>query len=785
MNARHALLHWIAAAVVGLVVGVFAAPLLEAPEPIAARGPRLEERASLDTGSAPRAATFDAAVDGPSARAPSTFESGDVVLSPAALSRAIADVSRPVVATTEGEGVIRGSVTDRRGAPLAGVVIRASRGEKSWYVKDPTERGLGDFEDEPLEVALERSAKEWAELRTERRSTRTGSDGRFTIDGLDPEAQYQLVARVAGYEVERVGGDGGHVSPGTEVTFVGRVLGFVDIALVDAAGTAIEEGVVTVFRGQQPQHFTWKASAPQLRLEPGGVEMRAFASVKSVTWSNDAALDAELASERTHVRIEAGASTPLTLVVAPRSGVRAEIVAPPGVATNQFFTRLAPVPDDATDLDEVLKNGGQRQRFNSNSRFWMDLAPGRYVVGVLDSTNTVLGRETVEVAGTIVDVAVVCSEPSADDALRVRALDPTGQPIVGFQLNYTLRSGSGSSSSNLSAMRWDGVTGVFRLPEGSSERESGNGEYSLELRADDPAFGRATVKLERGVRDAVLQFQETGVLEVVVSGLATSGLAGRLTVVVVPVAEDEGARRMRNYYGGFGGGNQRTLSLDGRATFDALTPGRYTVQLQVSRNEWETQNATSQEVDVTVGRTSITLDAPVLHRVVVVAPGLPEGTHVSLSRKQAGANESMRYFGGGNSAQTDANGRAVFAEVAGGNYIVSANGAASTIEIVVPCADVLFEARVPDALRISIADIEGLMHAAGLRSGDLLIAVEGNDPKSATQLQQLVYGARDDAPLRVTALRNGSAQEYTIGVPESGTRRSKLGGSFRQVLRDA
>lgn len=789
MNARHALLHWIAAALVGLVVGILAAPLFEAPEPIAARGPRTSEKAAADVGGVARSAGVEGAADFVNVRAPSTVESGADVLSEAALSRAIADVARPVVAsTTDGDGVITGSVTDRSGNPLADVVIRASRGDNSWYVEDPSQRGLGDFADEPLEDALERSAKSWAESRTKRRNTHTDSAGRFTIDGLDPKGQYHLVARLAGYEVERAGGnDGdGYVTPGTEVSFVGRVLGFVDVTIVDAAGAALEEGVVTVFRGQQPQHYTWKAASPQLRLEPGGVELRAFASVKSVTWSNDGALDAELAGERTHVRVEAGANAPLTLVVAPRTGVRARIVAPPGVATEQFFMRLAPLPDDATEIDDLLKNGAQRQRWFSNTRYWMDLAPGSYVVGVLDGSSTVLGHETVEVTDAIVDVAVVCTEPSADDALRVRALDPKGQPIVGFELNYSQRSGSGGSSSNLTAMRWDGVTGVFRLPDGTLERESGDGEYSLELRADDAAFGRATVKLERGVRDAVLQFQETGVLEVVVSGIATSGLAGRLSVVVTPVEDETSRRRRQNnyYYGSFGGGNQRMLALDGRATFDTLTPGRYTVQLHVTRNEWEMQNVASQEVDVTVGRASVAFDAPVLHRVVVVAPSLPAGTHVSLQRKE-GSGENTRYLGGGNSAATDANGRAVLEEVAAGNYLVSANGAASSIEIVVPCADVLFDARVPDALRVTIADIEGLMHAAGLRSGDLVIAVEGNDPKSAAQLQQLVYGARDDAPLRVTALRDGSAQEFTIGVPESGSRRSKLGGSFRQVLRDA
>jgi protocatechuate 3,4-dioxygenase beta subunit len=784
MNARHALVHWIVAALVGLVVGVFAAPLLDAPEPVVARGPRGGEQAANDQKTAPRTAALDAAADVASSRAPSTVESGDVVISEAALARAVADVARPTVAAVEGTGVIKGSVMDRRGAPLAGVAIRATRGDDSWYVEDPAQRGLADFTDEPLEVALDRSAKAWAESRTERRNTRTDSAGRFTLDGLDPDAQYHVVARMAGYEVERAGGDGGYVAPGAEVSFVARVLGLVDVAIVDAAGAALEEGVVTVFRGDQPQHYTWKASAPQLKLEPGGFELRAFADVKNVAWSNDGALDAALASERTHVRIEAGANPPLTLVVAPRNGVRGEIVAPTGVATNQFYMRLAPVPDGADDLDEVLKEAGKRQQWYSNTRYWMDLAPGRYVVGALDSTGEVLGRETVDVADTIVDVAVVCSEPSADAALRVRALDPTGQPIGGFELRYTLRTGSSSSSSNMSALRWDGVTGIFRLPKNAGEKEDESGEYTLELRADDPAYGRATVELERGVRDAVLQFQETGILEVVVAGMATSGLAGRLSIVVSPVEDEDTRKRNMYYYGGFGGGNRRQLNLDGRATFDALTPGRYTVQLHVVRNDWDTQSAASQEIDVTVGRTSVTFDAPVLHRVVVLAPGLPEKTQISLSRKQEGS-EQMRYWGGGNSQQTDANGRVVFEDIAAGTYVVGANGAASTLEITVPCADVLFEARVPDALRVSISDIEGLMHAAGLRSGDLLIAVDGNDPKSAAELQQLFWGASDDRELRVTVLRDGSALEFTIGVPDSGPRRAKIGGGFRQVLRDA
>ncbi|MFN6945637.1 MAG: S1C family serine protease, partial [Cytophagaceae bacterium] len=58
---------------------------------------------------------------------------------------------------------------------------------------------------------------------------------------------------------------------------------------------------------------------------------------------------------------------------------------------------------------------------------------------------------------------------------------------------------------------------------------------------------------------------------------------------------------------------------------------------------------------------------------------------------------------------------------------------------------------------------------AGLQNGDVIIAVEGNEVNSTSEVQEIVALERPGAELNITYKRNGSTNDTTVTLkPENG-----------------
>jgi hypothetical protein len=245
---------------------------------------------------------------------------------------------------------------------------------------------------------------------------------------------------------------------------------------------------------------------------------------------------------------------------------------------------------------------------------------------------------------------------------------------------------------------------------------------------------------------------------VVVAGYAGSSYVGKLQVALAPLVEgqpeSESGRRLHRSRSGDGD----PFSPEGVARFEGLAPGRWSVTLMVETGDWQTRQVGTAEVLATHGEQTVSLALPALYDLAVRAPGLTEGTYLFLNRTSSEASEGGSFDEYSN-AQLDADGRALFRGLAAGDYVLRANGMSEAVEITVPCAEVVLDVTPPDCLRVAIGDMEGTMYKAGLRAGDLVVAVDGVEFGANPNFYEALMGK---GSMELTVLRDGTSLTVSL-----------------------
>lgn len=636
--------------------------------------------AALSSPESPRREVALPELPEPTSLAPSVSE--------AAVRRALAG-AKAQPAPTAGTGLLHGRVVDPDGRGVADVVVRA-QGSAVEAGRAPGSVGQG-APALSLEDALTEAARRFGERRASLFETRTDGEGRFRLAEL-PELRYHVQAFKRDFEIESQDHRNWNAAPGTELAFLARPVVSLEVEVLLPDGSPASEATIRAARETERSSsdtFAWSRSAPSLRLPAGELELTALHGLLPDI-DSDGEDAAELRSERTRVVLTPGRQpAPVELRLAGRSGIRGRVhFAADDVRGDATQVRLlALAPGQAPDPEELGEAEPSQWLHGGGEFAFLDLAPGRYAVGVTRTWNgPVAAQRIVEVGAGIerCDLEVPPIDPA--DYLVVRAFGPEGEPLreVTFGFRHVEESGSTSSSSGMSALARG--AGVYYLPVPDGSRRAyyagaAGGGHRFSLQVQHASFGARTVDLTAGQAEVEVRFVVPARLAVLVMGYVGSPYVGRL---------DVSARRVEDSTRSFGH-EQPRIGPDGGAVFEALEPGSYVLSLTVrpagSRFASGGPVAT-QEVTLRPGENSTRIVMPALHALVVRVPAASEGAQVRLSRVVP-AGESWNRS---SSQRCDAEGRVTFEDLPAGSYRITAPGEAGqgVMTVEVPTGEVVF-----------------------------------------------------------------------------------------------
>jgi hypothetical protein len=748
---------------VGLAVGFALAFLVLSggpPEALPSGLPRYDGPVSGETSSADRGGE---SLSGRIAR-----KSTDAGIRDAGYSASDATIEQAIArAEVEPEGERRtglgtetlgGIVVDRRGNPLADVlvVLQPTR-NRDPFGKDTSDVGRGTPDDDSLHDELRDHARRWAETRGERVEARTGEDGRFRVQGLR-SVSYNVSAYLEGwlFEVEPDRG----VRPGVDVTVLGRPVELLEVDVLLPDGTRPEVAALTFFRSSNRWQGSgdtvrWSAAEPTIRLRERDGRVRALADFVRPNVENSPARlrSAEYTLTGDEERIE------LRLELQP--GLWGELHVADGVFASGYAIKAIPAakgtnPDrtafeavDDPDRIAYVRDGG------GGVYSLADLDEGAYVLGVFAAGALIL-TETVQVGSELTRHDIDVRAPDPANSLHVVCVDSRGTRLRG--VSFSMRSEDGRSFGRRAPAALFDPDGSYWITLDSivgadEDFDATVAEKGLQLVVMKETWGAVTVPLRSGQREATVTFEEPCRLIVTVVG-------------DVPLGSDEHAAVFLSNAGSESGqAIERESSMvgdDGRAVFEGLAPGAYRVELQVRKSRgWNNRSIAEVEVQLAAGgERTVSLSAPQVFALVVTTTGFKP--RVSLTLAPKGDREWQNRI----ETRIDADGVARFENLVAGTYTLSGEGSSRSIEVTVPTGSVEFVCEKHDCMRVAISDESGRYYRAGLRAGDLIVAI-GGEELGADNLWQTFWehATKPDRP--VVVLRGEERVEVALPAGES------------------
>jgi hypothetical protein len=615
------------AAATGLIVGMIIAAPAEG-RASAERGPASTEvgartpRATADTGE-PRTAHPDSRPDDRPPPGPAQPDAaGDEFAAAARLIRRALD---PAVRPT-GTGVISGRVVtvDGVGVPDALIVVAAVP------LDPPGTRpvGVGETEGEPVDPGDPDALRRWVDAqRTEaalRWTATTGADGGFEIAGLLDNRVFRVSAQRRGMRITNGRATVAYVTPGASLLFLAEPVVEVPIRVVRADGQPV--GAAEIRISGESRRRVWRPDSPPLILAPGRYDLRA---VDLPHRDGDSGTQTILVEAGTD-----GSTAPVILTLIVRPGLRGTVrPAEPTIRREpaDMWIKAVKLAPGATPDPAALTGRDAESAFIDDVTgvyHLADLAPGRYLVGVLRPLGprwrpvvlgeVTIGREPVERHWTL--------PPPPDDAVVVvdvrgpggtRLADVTFEAVAGRRGRGGVAGAGGVQVERL-------ADGRFRVFHPLTERDD-EGRRLLHVRA--PGLGTVELAVADDQREATVRFAPAGELTVTIPGFASRADTEFLRLAVVPGTEEPASVpygiRPRD---------------DGSVVFRPLAPGPHVVMLITTAHApWRLPPAV-QRVDVVAGRQTASLSVPPMGPLTVTVPGeiAPPTSPVFLYRRDAG-----------------------------------------------------------------------------------------------------------------------------------------------------
>ena len=567
------------------------------------------------------------------------------------LRRAIEEL--PADAPTRGSGVVTGQVRRPDGTPIRGVLIVASpRPDRSVRTKRARD-ARPEVPDIMDIVARERR------LRAGRREARTLADGSYRVEGLGA-GSYSVWPYADDTTFSTV--QKSRVRAGESVDFAGEWFARVETAIEVAGSGPPAHAFVRVVRRQGAttsiRKQLWNPAQPWIELGAGMIELTAVLDDDSGARSD----------VQTIVIRDGVPPRPLRFVVTPRPALRLRVhAALRGAPLLAWAQRM---PQKFGD-DPMQFGWSGRPRMSDKNRpvfLFHDLEPGRYRVGVGYGEIAYQPQVAafVQVEGGITDYLIDLPEPPAGSVLRVRLLDPAGEPVSLVTWNVAQeKNGNESSSSGVESLR--GADGVHFVPI------MGGGEYAggrSTIEAVSPKWGSIGTEFDPGSEEVIeLRFRRAAEVTGVLRGYAGSGYEGRIRFQW----EAPEARPSAMEFGGVGSG---TIAADGTMRMKPQQAGKRVLAIYVSTGSHWWARVAEKTFTLEAGRQSVVAELPRLHqlRVAWQGKGRPE---LMMIPGQVEDIEGLGVW----EATVDESNVATFSGLPAGRYKLSGTDTETDIEI--------------------------------------------------------------------------------------------------------
>ncbi len=505
-----------------------------------------------------------------------------------------------------GNGKIAGTVRDSAGRPVAGVVVTALPEAQPFDVtadrrraraRGHKDRDLSRVAAEAIELELWR--------RNSRHTARTGSDGRFALDGL-MDARHNVTAFHNEYAIEPLARGRARVQPDAVVDFLARRVAEVPVTIRLSEGASADHAWLVWRTENDRGREAWTQAHDKLRLPVGTVH------IKAEVWT-----PAPLESEETEVVVRAGEpNARVELALEGRRVLSVHLRMPPGlVQPRNVAYRLRLIQGGAgagggsDDLDpaSLLRDRAPKKPWSRDPghAYWFDLEPGRYMIAAFAGGRRLLAHAEAEVKDGATEVSLEVSADDLGKSIAVRLLGPDGGPVpgrAGFRILTTTKGRTRQHRAD-ALQRDDGSWMVLLdgVPPGDT-REATLRVTSQYGAASEPFSMRAggTVTIRLG-KPAVVKLR--------VGGYAGSGVEGALYAGL----RADGGRSGQGARGGAGAWGP--VGADGTAELRSQ-PGTYKLQLVVRRNN-KNWVVLVQPARLTAGDKELTVQMPVLHTVRV------------------------------------------------------------------------------------------------------------------------------------------------------------------------
>ena len=359
---------------------------------------------------------------------------------------------------------------------------------------------------------------------------------------------------------------------------------------------------------------------------------------------------------------------------------------------------------------------------------------------------------------TTVDLRVPDIDPM--DSLRVRVLGPDGLPVPDAKLEYGCRGSESSDTMGVGAVPGpDGFYLVEHYAKGASSpgggwhywADLGDGPFTWFVQAASPRYGAVTADYDPSVdREVTLRFAAPALLRVQIPGFEANPRRDR--AVLELSWEGEGDRPDLD----------GTLDAAGVARFPPLSPGTYELSLHLakgsdaeSRRQAGWAGTTVARVPLTLpsGETTVSVGLPAYSDLTVTfdgdAPGLqfigPEGVP---DRWEDGEEE---------------NGTVVFRDQPEGRYRLW-DPRRGAMRVDLPASGPVAFVPTPfDSLLLEVTG-EGYFREIGLRSGDLVVRIEGAELRDKDSMTKAMAAAMVRGTALLTIQRGASTFEVTVDV---------------------